>query len=208
MTTLQASGHHASTFQQSLTIVLPRRRQPNLHLCSSRSVMGCLGTGSSSHLSVTNQVPCHSFQQQAVPRHRLSSLTTTLLSWQTPHPFCPVPRFAPDLSQTCRWPCQSGSTRSVLACSFAVSRVIVGTSLASSSDKASTNASTCLGSGRYGNPDSFHCIRLRRKTPSRPTVGPTIGNRLISHALNNFTQLVQRAFVTPLQGIVSAKQHQ
>ena len=54
---------HAPTINLSLTIVLPRL-QPNLRPCINQSVMGCLGTDSSSHFRDVKREPCQTFQEE------------------------------------------------------------------------------------------------------------------------------------------------
>ena len=70
LTTLQANEPHASTFQLSLTIVLPRR-QPSPYPCGSRSVMGYLGTDSSSRPRDDQPSSLPLGSTTAVPAHRL-----------------------------------------------------------------------------------------------------------------------------------------
>ena len=89
LTTLLASELHASTYTLSLTIVLPRR-QPSPYPCGSRSVMGYLGTDSSSRPrdDQPNTLPLGAKQQ--CQHIGFSLFAISLLSWQTPRPFCPV----------------------------------------------------------------------------------------------------------------------
>ena len=92
---VQANEHHAPARQLPSTTV-PPRRQPSLHPCDSRSVMGCLGMDSSSqpHDDQTSTMPLAS--TTAVPAHQLSPFAISLPSWQTPRPFCLVQRTGTD----------------------------------------------------------------------------------------------------------------
>ena len=103
LTTLQASEHHASTFQLSLTIVLPRLR-PILRPCSSQSVMGCLGKDSSAQprddqqstlpLVFNNNNNNNSASRSAFAVGDLTSFVANTTSVQCT---------ATDLGHTCRW---------------------------------------------------------------------------------------------------------
>ena len=79
LTTFQASEPHASTFHLPFTIVLPRR-QPNLHPCSSRFVMGRFGTDSSSQSRDDQPSTLSPISKSVVAAHWLSPFAIPLLS--------------------------------------------------------------------------------------------------------------------------------
>ena len=78
LTIPQASGPRASMLQLSLTIVLSRR-QPSQRLCSSRSVMDCLGTDNLSQPRGVQPSTLPLVSKTAVPAHQLHSVQCNVL---------------------------------------------------------------------------------------------------------------------------------
>ena len=185
LTILPASGHRASTLQQSLTIVLPRH-QPSQRLCGSRSVMDCRGTDNLSQPRDAQP----STSPLVSTAHQLSLFAILPISQQTPHPFCPVQCIATDLSQTCRLPSQSRSARST--CLLVPFQRHVGWRCNKSCVFQRPSRTQCIhvfGIWSIRESRFVPSYRTVQKHPSRPAVGPMRGKRLISNAPNTSSSL-------------------
>ena len=182
----------------SSTIALSRH-QPSERLCSTRSVMGCLGTDNLSQPRDAQPSTSPLDSTTAVPAHQLSLFAISPLSWRTP-------RVGADLSHTCRLASQSRSlaqrvclSLSSVTCEWLCNRSCV---FQRQSHNQCIHVFWILSVRESRFVPSYRPVQ--RNTPSRPAVGPMRGKRLISNAPNTSSSLRE---TSPMSLQSHCKQH-